>query len=156
MLTRNIGPSGHFFNRIGTACRGARYRSLGGLTTAIALVAILLSTSLSGSPAGAQNIQRGTMVFQRCAACHSVERGKVGGIGPNLHGIVGQPVASRPKFPYSKAMSAAGGVWSRERLDKFLKSPSAMVPGTRMAAGRVISDQDRRDLIAFLAGTAKR
>ena len=156
MFKRNIDPNGPIFNRIGTARRGAAFRSFEGLATATALIAIFVAISMSGSPAEAQNIQRGMTIFQRCTACHSIERGKAGGIGPNLYGIVGRPVASRPKFTYSKALSAAGGVWSRERLDKFLESPSTMIPGTRMTAGGVTSEQDRRDLIAFLARTARR
>lgn len=131
-------------------------KSYGGSAVVIALVATLAWFIFSGDPARAQNVSRGEAIFQRCAACHSVTRGQANGVGPNLHGIVGQPVASRPKFTYSKALSAAGGVWSRDRLDAFLKNPSKSVPGTRMTTGGLPSEQDRRDLIAFLAGTARR
>lgn len=130
-------------------------KSSGGMAAAVALVATLAWPSFSGGTAWAQNVSRGEAIFQRCAACHSVAPGKANGVGPNLHGIIGQPVASRPKFSYSKALSAAGGVWSRERLDKFLQNPPRTVPGTRMTTGGVTSDQDRRDLIAFLAAKAK-
>ena len=171
MAKRTVGQSDQISSVIGAARRdtmtakrpfwaknpiSARLlKSYEGSAVVIALVAILAWFTFSGGPARAQNVPRGETIFQRCAACHSVTRGKANGVGPNLHGIVGQPVASRPKFAYSKALSAAGGVWSRDRLDAFLKNPSKSVPGTRMTAGAVPSDQDRRDLIAFLVGTAR-
>jgi mono/diheme cytochrome c family protein len=68
-------------------------KSYGGSVVVIALVATLAWFIFSGDPARAQNVSRGETIFQRCAACHSVTRGKANGVGPNLHGIVGPPRA---------------------------------------------------------------
>src|SRR3546814_12527670 len=65
----------------------------------------------------------GEQVFRRCVACHTVEKGGSHGIGPNLHGVVGALVASKPGFSYSGAMKAKGGVWDETALDAYLKAP---------------------------------
>ncbi len=92
----------------------------------------------------------GEQVFRRCVACHTVEKGGANGIGPNLHGIVGAPVAAKPDFSYSGAMKAKGGVWDEAALDAYLKAPMKDVPGTRMAFAGVIDPADRKALILFL------
>src|SRR3546814_17646677 len=89
-------------------------------------------------------------MFRRCVACHTVEKGGSNGIGPNLHGIVGAPVASKPDFSYSGAMKAKGGVWDETALDAYLKAPMKDVPGTRMAFAGVIDATDRQALILYL------
>ena len=92
----------------------------------------------------------GEQVFRRCVACHTVEKGGSNGIGPNLHGVVGAPVAAKPDFSYSGAMKAKGGVWDEAALDAYLKAPMKDVPGTRMAFAGVIDPADRKALILFL------
>ena len=74
-------------------------------------------------PAVAPTAAMGEQVFRRCVACHTVEKGGANGIGPNLHGIVGAPVAAKPDFSYSGAMKAKGGVWDEAALDAYLKAP---------------------------------
>src|SRR3546814_18750251 len=48
------------------------------------------------TPAVAPTAAMGEQFFRRCVACHTVEKGGPHGIGPNLHGVVGAPVASKP------------------------------------------------------------
>ena len=92
----------------------------------------------------------GEMVFRRCMACHTIDKGGANGIGPNLHGVVGRAVASRPGFSYSGAMKAKGGAWSEAALDAFLEDPMKTLPGTRMAFAGVIDQADRSALILYL------
>jgi cytochrome c len=92
----------------------------------------------------------GEQVFKRCVACHTVDKGGRNGIGPNLHGIVGAPVASKPGFSYSGAMKAKGGVWDEAALDAYLEAPMKALPGTRMAFAGVIDPADRKALILYL------
>jgi cytochrome c len=92
----------------------------------------------------------GEQVFRRCVACHTVEKGGPHGIGPNLHGVAGAPVASKPDFSYSGAMKAKGGVWDEAALDAYLKAPMKDVPGTRMAFAGVADATDRKALILYL------
>ena len=96
------------------------------------------------SPAIPPTAAMGEQVFRR------VEKGGSHGIGPNLHGVVGAPVASKPGFSYSGAMKAKGGVWDEAALDAYLKAPMKNVPGTRMAFAGVIDATDRKALILYL------
>ena len=107
------------------------------------------------TPAIAPTAAMGEQVFRRCVACHTVEKGGSNGIGPNLHGIVGAPVASKPDFSYSGAMKAKGGVWDEAALDAYLKAPMKDVPGTRMAFAGVIDATDRKALILYLEAQSK-
>ena len=107
------------------------------------------------SPAIPPTAAMGEQVFRRCVACHTVEKGGSHGIGPNLHGVVGAPVASKPGFSYSGAMKAKGGVWDETALDAYLKAPMKDVPGTRMAFAGVIDATDRKALILFLEEQSK-
>ena len=102
------------------------------------------------APAVTPTAAMGEQVFRRCVACHTVEKGGSNGIGPNLHGVVGAPVAAKPDFSYSGAMKAKGGVWDEAALDAYLKAPMKDVPGTRMAFAGVIDPADRKSLILFL------
>ena len=47
-------------------------------------------------------------------------------------------------------MKAKGGTWTYDELFKFIKSPGAYVPGTKMSFAGLRSAQDRINLIAFL------
>ncbi|HET6523994.1 cytochrome c family protein [Sphingopyxis sp.] len=107
------------------------------------------------APAVAPTAAMGEQVFRRCVACHTVEKGGSNGIGPNLHGIVGAAVASKPDFSYSGAMKAKGGVWDEAALDAYLKAPMKDVPGTRMAFAGVIDPADRKALILYLEEQSK-
>ncbi|PKP86411.1 MAG: cytochrome c family protein [Alphaproteobacteria bacterium HGW-Alphaproteobacteria-17] len=107
------------------------------------------------APAVAPTVAMGEQVFKRCVACHTVDKGGRNGIGPNLHGIVGAPVAAKPGFSYSGAMKAKGGNWDEAALDAYLAAPMKAVPGTRMAFAGVIDAADRKALILYLEAQSK-
>lgn len=92
----------------------------------------------------------GEQVFKRCVACHTIDKGGANGIGPNLHGVVGRPVASHAGFSYSSAMKAKGGVWDVAALDTYLEAPMKAIPGTRMAFAGVYDPLDRKALLLYL------
>ncbi len=92
----------------------------------------------------------GAQVFKRCVACHTIDRGGANGIGPNLHGVVGRPVASHAGFSYSSAMKAKGGVWDAATLDAYLEAPMKAIPGNRMAFAGVYDPADRKALLLYL------
>jgi cytochrome c2 len=102
-------------------------------------------TIITLEPAGGAE---GEVAFQGCVSCHPA--GGAAGIGPDLRGVVGRPVASLPDFGYSDALSSTGGVWTRERLDAFLQDPTAFAPGTTMNVPGVIDPWTRRVLIDYL------
>jgi cytochrome c len=93
---------------------------------------------------------RGEKIYERCGACHAIDRDRT---GPRHAGLFGRRAGSLPGFAYSPAMKkagAAGLIWNEETLDAFLQSPTKYVPGTRMGYAGVKNDQERADLIAYL------
>jgi len=96
------------------------------------------------------DIGKGQQVSQRCQQCHDLSKGGPDKIGPNLWGIVGRARASRSSFSYSSAMSSSHAPWTFEALFRYLKSPQAVVPGTKMSFAGLPSAQDRINLIAWL------
>jgi glucose/arabinose dehydrogenase len=100
--------------------------------------------------------ESGETLFAPCAGCHVARGGRMHRVGPDLHDIVGRRVASAEGFPYSPALRSFGGAWTRARLDAFLESPEAVVPGTSMAFAGVKNAAARARLIAYLAGREER
>lgn len=92
----------------------------------------------------------GAKIYERCFACHSIDRDRT---GPRHVGLFGRVAGTIPDFPYSTAMKkagAAGLVWSDVTLDKFLENPLKYLPGTRMGYAGIKDGQERADLIAYL------
>ncbi|WP_375201722.1 c-type cytochrome [Hyphococcus sp.] len=85
-----------------------------------------------------------------CKSCHTFEEGGANGTGPNLWGVVGRELASHAGFNYTNALQEAGGVWTYERLDAYLKNSQEYIPGTAMVQ-RFAKDEQRADILAYLA-----
>lgn len=93
----------------------------------------------------------GEKVFAKCTACHTINQGGANGIGPNLWGVVGQPVGKHVAgFAYSSALSGHGGAWDFANMDAWLASPKAFAPGTKMSFAGLSKAEDRANLIAYL------
>lgn len=95
-------------------------------------------------------VRPGDYVFSACSGCHGILK-DFQGIGPDLYGVVGRPVASSPGFEYSPALRHYGGVWTPARLDRFLANPQAEVPGTAMDFAGVPDSARRAQLIRYLS-----
>jgi cytochrome c len=96
------------------------------------------------------DVAAGKATSAKCEACHDTSSAKTIKIGPPLYGVVERPRASIAAFDYSGAMKAKGGTWTYDELFKFLKSPQAYIPGTKMSFGGLPRAEDRINLIAFL------
>ncbi len=111
------------------------------------VVATLLGT-MAGSALGADAVAGRTFFRAQCALCHSAETGDNGGAqGPNLAGILGRKAASTG-FAYSPALKAAGLTWNAATLERFLTSPTTVVPGSAMVIP-VPRQADRDNLVAY-------
>ncbi len=101
------------------------------------------------------NPKIGKILFKKCKACHTIERGGSNRIGPNLWGILGSKIASVSGYRYSRALRQRGGSWTYKNLTEFLKSPRKFAKGTRKIIP-VRSAADRANLIAYLRQQADR
>lgn len=94
------------------------------------------------------NAQKGRQVFVQCASCHSMDG--AAGVGPSLRGVYGRKAGSVAGYRYSPAMKGAGMIWNDATLDAFLRTPERAVPHNRMPYAGLPSEQDRRDIVAYL------
>ena len=119
----------------------------------MALLVYLASTVVPTLAAG--NSTRGERAFQRCFACHSVDPNETAKLqGPSLYRIMGRPAAAIPGFEYSDAMrrkGATGLVWNAATLDRYIADPEDVVPGTAMSVPPLRDEQERADLLTYLA-----
>jgi cytochrome c len=93
----------------------------------------------------------GQKVFAKCQACHTIEQGGATGIGPNLYGVVGQPVGKHVAgFAYTAALSGHGETWTFENLDHWLTNPQAFAKGTAMSFAGLPKTEDRANLVAYM------
>jgi cytochrome c len=97
------------------------------------------------------DVAKGEGIFKKCVACHTIAPGAANGIGPNLHGVVGEPIATgHGGFAFSDALKKHGGTWDWANLYAWLKSPSSFAQGTKMTFAGLPNPQDRADVIAYL------
>ena len=94
--------------------------------------------------------EKGKVVFEQCAACHSL--GEPGDYdGPTLKGVIGRKAGSLEDYRYSAAMKRSEVVWDANSLDKYTEDPQAFIPGNRMAFAGISDKTDRDDLVAYLS-----
>ncbi|MFZ5964458.1 c-type cytochrome [Thalassococcus sp. BH17M4-6] len=98
--------------------------------------------------------EAGEKVFRKCMACHAVGEDAKNKVGPVLNGIVDRDIASVEDFSYSDALmekGEAGEVWTVENLAAFLEKPRDWAKGTKMSFAGLRKEEDRNDVIAYLA-----
>ena len=94
---------------------------------------------------------KGEQVFKKCAACHNADNGGANALGPNLWGVLGEPVGKGAHgFPFSEALAGKGGNWDWESLSSWLANPKKFAPGTKMTFAGLSNPEDRANVIAFL------
>ena len=95
--------------------------------------------------------QHGAEVFaNECGVCHSVTKGAVGMMGPNLAGVVGRKSGSLEGFNYSQAMRSKNIDWQAENIEQLITQPQAYVPGTYMPYMGLASADDRQAVVCYL------
>ena len=119
--------------------------------------ACLVATLITGMApvfAGDCNVDEGWRVFDKCAACHSLEEG-VNLQGPSLYRVVGRRAGSVPGFTYSLALEQADITWTWDNLDAFLASPMQFLPGNTMPFGGLRRTKQRDALKCLLEQTSR-
>ncbi len=116
----------------------------------------MLAVGLTGVAAvrAGDNLTRGRILFLRCASCHDLGAAPSAKIGPNLRGILGRKVASLPGYSYSAALRSQDFAWDVPHLDRWIRNPNEVAPGTMMAFAGIADESDRRALIEFLQNQA--
>ena len=93
----------------------------------------------------------GEGVYAKCSSCHTITPGGANGIGPNLHGIMGAPIAAKPGFAYSSALTdLSGEVWTWDNMNAWLANPKSFAPGTKMSFAGLSKIEDRASVSLFM------
>lgn len=116
------------------------------LTLAIAAALLALPVTVQAADPAA-----GEKVFRKCKACHAVGEGAKNKVGPQLNGLIGRTAGTVEGYKYSTANAESGVVWTEEALDEYLKNPRQYMKGTKMAFPGLKKDDERADVIAYLA-----
>lgn len=94
---------------------------------------------------------KGQALFAKCASCHTADAGGGNGIGPNMHGVMGETIGTgHGGFAFSDALKSHGGKWTFENMDAWLKSPKAFAPGTKMTFAGMGKPEERAAMIVYL------
>ena len=129
----------HRPEKMGYAIEGVEVEGAGGEA------AVPLPTLLAAADA-----TKGEAIFAKCKACHTMDAGGANGIGPNLHAVLGKPIAKHAGFAYSGDLAGKGGNWDFANMDAWLKSPKAFASGTKMSFAGLGKPEDRANIILWM------
>ncbi|MFC3051266.1 c-type cytochrome [Kordiimonas pumila] len=118
---------------------------------AIAILAAPVTFQMShAASTGTGNAETGKRLYNQCKACHSLTETDRPRLGPDLNNIFGRQAGAKSGFTYSKALQDADFKWTEEHLNEWLTKPNAFLPGNKMPYAGMRSEQNRKDLIAYL------
>ncbi len=134
-----------------------------------AALILALATPLAAQDAEGDATAGETQFSRQCTACHAVadEEGNViagsrGGVGPNLHGIIGAAPGSQEGYDdYSASLVAygkTGAAWEQANFVAFLQNPTGHLrealddPRARSKMSYRLRDEEHAvDIFAYLA-----
>jgi cytochrome c len=108
-----------------------------------------MAEALNMMPA-ADLIAAGEKAYSKCQSCHTIDTGGANGIGPNLAGVMGGPVAAKGGFAYSAELKALGGTWDWDKMNQWLTNPKGYVAGTKMSFAGLSKIEDRAAIAMYL------
>lgn len=141
-----------------------------------ATILVLTFASLAGGAAfydtaTAQDAAAGETVFKKCMACHRIGDGAKNLIGPVLNNVIGRNAGTAEGFKYSSLNKSAGEnglVWNENLIFDYLADPNPflkkfltdkgkedLAKGSTLMAFKLPSEQERKDVIAYLKKFSK-
>jgi cytochrome c len=120
------------------------------------LLLLGMSLMLVNAPIlAAGDLNHGAVIFQVCAACHSVKPGEHM-TGPSLADTWGRKAGTAKDFSrYSDALKNIRIVWNETTLDQWLSNPSRFIPGNSMIFPGIPERKNREDLIGYLQAVSE-
>lgn len=86
---------------------------------------------------------------QRCALCHTANKGGEDKLGPNLFGVFGHK-AGEGSFAFSDALINSGLTLDEATMHAWLENPRKLVPGNRMSFPGLKDQAKRQEIIDYL------
>ena len=93
---------------------------------------------------------KGEQVFKKCAACHNADKGGANALGPNLWGVLGEPIGKGAGLPLLRRAGGRRRQLGLGQSQRWLTSPKKFAPGTKMTFAGLSNPEDRANVIAFL------
>jgi cytochrome c len=98
----------------------------------------------------AQDAAAGEKIFAQCRACHQVGPTARNLVGPKLNGLFGRKSGTIEGYNYSDANKNSGITWDEATFAEYIKDPRGKIPGTKMIFAGLKSEQQIKDLTAYL------
>ena len=103
------------------------------------------------APAAAADLDAGANSFKKCFACHSVGENAKNKVGPELNGLDGRKAGTAEGYSYSDANKNSGLTWDEATFSEYIKDPRAKIPNTKMVFAGIKSENEIKNLWAYLA-----
>ena len=120
----------------------------------LSVLAVLASSAVA-SGALAQDVAAGKTSFNKCLPCHAIGEGAKNKVGPELNGIDGRHSGTAPDYNYSDANKNSGITWNQEQFLEYIKDPKAKIPGTKMTFAGIKSENEAKNLWAYVSSFDK-
>jgi cytochrome c len=114
---------------------------------------LITAAALLAASAGvtfAQDVDKGAIIFKKCAICHKIGPGATNLVGPELNGLDGRHSGSVAGYSYSDANKKSGIVWGEATFKEYIQDPRAKIPGTKMIFAGIKNEQEINDLWAYV------